>query len=161
MSPALAGHNGGLSMRFCVLAVAGAAMLTGAGAAAQQPVEISRAVYVERKVAAPGGRVQRALEPAAELRRGDQVVLMLEWSAPVRDGFVVSSRVPRDLTFRRSGGAEAQVSIDGGRSFGPLETLRIGARRATPEDVTHLRWQVSEADAATGRGMLTYSAIVR
>ncbi len=148
-------------MRFSVLALAGAAMLTGAAATAQQPVEISRAVYVERKIAAPDGRTVRALEPADELRRGDQVVLMLEWSAPVRDGFVVSSRVPRDLLFRRSGAMEAQVSIDGGRSFGPLAALRIGSRRATPEDVTHLRWRVSDADAANGRGMLTYSAIVR
>jgi hypothetical protein len=148
-------------MRFSVLALAAAAMLTGGAVAAQQPVEISRAVYVERKMEAPGGRVQRALEPAAELRRGDQVVLTLEWSAPGSDGFVVSSRVPRDLMFRRSGGAEAEVSIDGGRSFGSLETLRIGTRRATPEDVTHLRWRVSEEDAASGRGMLTYSAIVR
>lgn len=137
------------------------AICSGTSAVARQPVEISRAVYVERKVPKPDGRVIRALEPAYELRRGDQVVLMLEWSAPVRDGFMVSSRVPRDLAFRRAGGMEAEVSIDGGRSFGTLESLRIGDRRATPEDVTHLRWRVTEADAANGRGLLTYSAIVR
>jgi len=149
-------------MRYLAFAGAGLALASGTAAIAQPGVEFSRAVFVERKLPATGGRVTRALEPAAQLRPGDQVVLMLEWSAPAGDdGFVVSSRVPRDLVFRRSGGVEAQVSIDQGRSFGPLESLRVGTRRATPEDVTHLRWRVSESDAAQGRGMLTYSAIVR
>lgn len=147
--------------RIWAVVAAAIAMFSSAGAVARQPVEISRAVYIERKVPNPDGRTVRALEPADELRRGDQVVLMLEWSAPVRDGFVVSSRVPRDLAFRRAGGVEAEVSIDGGRSFGALESLRVGDRRATPEDVTHLRWRVTEAHAASGRGLLTYSAIVR
>ena len=147
--------------RIWAVVAAAIAMFSSAGAVARQPVEISRAVYIERKVPNPDGRMVRALEPADELRRGDQVVLMLEWSAPVRDGFVVSSRVPRDLAFRRAGGVEAEVSIDGGRSFGALESLRVGDRRATPEDVTHLRWRVTEAHTASGRGLLTYSAIVR
>ncbi len=148
-------------MRISASIAAGLALSGSTPAIAGQPIEISRSVYVERKVPTAGGHIARALEPADELRRGDQVVLMLEWSAPARDGFVVSSRVPRDLAFRRTGGVEAHVSIDGGRSFGTLESLRVGSRRATPEDVTHLRWQVSETAAASGRGMLTYSAIVR
>ncbi|QYU70403.1 hypothetical protein J4558_09920 [Leptolyngbya sp. 15MV] len=149
-------------MRLSVLAASGAALLAGGIAHAQPVVEISRAVFVERKAQVAGGKVMRALEPASDLRRGDHVVLMLEWSARAGDdGFVVSSRVPRDLMFRRSGEAEAEVSTDHGRTWGPLASLRIGNRRAVAEDVTHLRWRVSESDAAQGRGMLTYSAIVR
>lgn len=148
-------------MRTILLAIAAASVAAGA-AAAQTGVAISRAVFVERQAMLAPGRVTRSLEPADTLRRGDVVVLMLEWTAPGRpDGFVVSSRVPRDLAFRRSGGMNPQVSADGGRSWGELGSLRTGGRKATPEDVTHLRWQVSDADAALGRGMLTYSAIVR
>ena len=90
------------------------------------------------------------------------MVLMLEWHAPGKaDNFVVTSRVPRDLAFKRAGGKRAQVSTDGGKSWGELGVLRIGSRKATAEDVTHLRWYVSDADAALGKGLLTYSAIVR
>lgn len=148
-------------MKKILLTLAAATLAAGA-TAAQTGVEISRAVFVERKAPVAPGRMARSLEPADELKRGDVVVLMLEWSAPGRpDAFVVSSRVPRDLAFRRSGGMQPQVSTDGGRNWGELGTLRIGARKATPEDVTHLRWYVSDAEAALGRGMLTYSAIVR
>jgi hypothetical protein len=149
-------------MQFRHILAAGAALCAATSANARQAVQIEREVYVERTVARPDGRALRSLEPAGNLRRGDVVVLMLEWSASDRDnGFVVSSRVPRDLAFRRTGGAEAEVSIDGGRTWGMLDRLRISDRRATPEDVTHLRWQVARDDAAQGRGMLTYSALVR
>ena len=148
-------------MKKLLLTLAAATLAAGA-TAAQTGVEISRAVFVERKAPIAPGRMALSLEPATTLRRGDVVVLMLEWTAPGRpDAFVVSSRVPRDLAFRRSGGMNPQVSIDGGRNWGELGTLRAGNRKATPEDVTHLRWHVSDAEAALGRGMLTYSAIVR
>lgn len=148
-------------MKKILLTLAAATLAAGA-TAAQTGVEISRAVFVERKAPVAPGRMARSLEPADALKRGDVVVLMLEWSAPGRpDAFIVSSRVPRDLAFRRSGGMQPQVSTDGGKTWGELGTLRIGARKATPEDVTHLRWYVSDAEAALGRGMMSYSAIVR
>ena len=151
----------GQIMRSILLGLAGACLLT-ATAAAQSAVEITRAVYVEREGTDRSGRKQRTVEPAEKLRKGDVVVLMLEWSAPDgSESFVVASRIPRDLAFRRSGGRAPQVSTDGGRSWGELGQLRIGPRLATPEDVTHVRWHVSGVDAAHGRGTLAYSAIVR
>lgn len=138
-----------------------ATMAASAGAT-QTGVEISRAIFIERKAPVAPGRMALSLEPATTLKRGDVVVLMLEWNAPGRgQAFVVSSRLPRDLAFRRSGGMNPQVSTDGGKRWGTLGTLRIGNRVAAPEDVTHLRWHVSDAEAALGRGTLTYSAIVR
>ena len=148
-------------MRGTLLTIS-AICLAASAAAAQSAIDIQRSVYVENRNTDTSGKPARTLERADRLRRGDVVVLMLEWTAAGKpDSFVVSSRVPRDLAFKRSGGVAAQVSIDGGLSWGTLDTLRIGKRRATPEDVTHLRWRVSNADAAQGRGMLTYSAIVR
>ena len=137
------------------------ASLAAAAVTAQSGVAIEKSVYIEREELRAGKPV-RALEPAAEVRKGDTVVLMLEWHAPGRENsFTVSSRVPRDLAFQRSGGHAPQVSVDGGRSWGRLASMRIGSRRASPEDVTHLRWQVSDAQAAMGRGVISYSAIVR
>ena len=144
-----------------LLMFASLSLLAAGGVAAQSAIAIERSVYIER-IAKKDGRSIRELEPANILRKGDSVVLMLEWNAPGRrDSFTVSSRVPRDLAFQRSGGHAPQVSIDGGRTWGTLDAMRIGTRRASPEDVTHLRWQVSDAQAALGRGMISYSAIVR
>lgn len=147
-------------MRKLVLTAALAILATGA-VAAQSAIDIQKSVYLER-AEQQDGRVVRALEPATTLRKGDSVVLMLRWSAPGRNGsFTVASPVPRDLAFKRSGGRDAEVSIDGGASWGQLADMRVGPRRASPEDVTHLRWQVSRAEAMRGKGMLSYSAIVR
>lgn len=147
-------------MRLLLIFVSFASLAAGA-VAAQSGINIQRSVYLERSER-EGDRVVRQLEPASELRKGDSVVLMLQWSAPRRsESFTVSSRIPRDLAFQRSGGHAPEFSIDGGRNWGQLEDLGIGARRASPEDVTHLRWRVSDADASLGRGILSYSAIVR
>lgn len=147
-------------MRFPLFATALAFLATGA-VAAQSGIDIRKSVYLER-AERNDGRVTRELEPATTLRKGDSVVLMLHWTAPDQDdSFAVTSPVPRDLTFKRSGGRDALLSIDGGQSWGALATLRVGVRRASPEDVTHLRWQVSREEALRGQGMLSFSAVVR
>ena len=147
-------------MRRLLLAAALAA-LSASAVAANSGVTIERSVYLEQSENVDG-RTVRALAPASELRKGDRVVLMLHWRAPGRgDDFVVSSRIPRSLAFRRSGGRDAQVSVDGGRSWGQLADLRVRNHRATPEDVTHLRWHVDDAEAAMGQGMVSFAAVVR
>lgn len=143
-------------MRFG-LVCGSAACLFASAAFAQSAIDITRSVYVER--AAAGAR---ALEPADALRKGDKVVLVMEWRAEEsRRGFTVSSAVPRDLAFQRAGSDSVEVSIDGGRNWGRIGALRAGERLASVEDVTHLRWRVPADTAGRGRGMLTYSAIVR
>lgn len=147
-------------MRKLVMSAALACFATGA-VAAQSAIDIQKSVYLER-AERMGDRVVRALEPATTLRRGDSVVLLLAWSAPGNSGrFVVASPVPRDLAFKRTGGGVAEVSVDGGNNWGELSELRMGARRASPEDVTHLRWQVSREEALRGKGVLSFSATVR
>ncbi|MXO73947.1 hypothetical protein GRI40_01750 [Altererythrobacter aerius] len=127
-------------------------MASAAGASAA--VDIDRAVFIERQVEGV-----RALEPATTLRKGDKVVLMVAWTAaPSAKGYVVESAVPRPLAFQRAGSDAAEVSIDGGRTWGQLGELRLGNRLASAEDVTHLRMRVP-ASATSGR--LTYKAIVR
>jgi hypothetical protein len=139
-------------MRF-LSAAGGLAALIGTAGMAQNGAGIDRAVYVERQ---SGGI--RALEPATTLRSGDKVVLVLEWQrgAPARR-FTIESPVPRTLAFQRAGSDAAEVSVDGGRRWGQLGKLHVGARLASAEDVTHLRLTVAGAP----EGRLTYSAIVR
>lgn len=142
-----------------VVAISGAAN-------AQKPVSLDSAVFVERLGHTHDGRVERRIEPASQLRRGDRLVLVVEWQSPAEaKGFAVTSAVPRSIAFQETSTDAMQVSVDGGKSWGRLGALRTndryGPRLASPEDVTHLRWMVSPADARRGAGRVTYSAIVR
>lgn len=128
--------------------------LWASSAAAESAIDLDRSVYVERR-----DDGVRALEPATTLKKGDKVVLVLEWrAAPRGRGFTVESAVPRPLAFQRAGSDAVEVSADNGRNWGRLGDLRIGDRIASAEEVTHLRMRVP--GSAPG-GRITYSAIVR
>jgi hypothetical protein len=142
------------------LLIGGAAVFAATMASAQSLVQIDREVFVERSLERDG-RTQRSLEPADTLQSGDTVVLMLAWRSPQDKPFTISSRVPRSLAFRASGGDQPEVSVDGGRNWGRLAELRVRGRAATSADVTHVRWDVDDPRAARGRGVFTYSAVVR
>lgn len=121
-------------------------------------VAFDSAVFIER--VQPGN--VRSLEPADRLSPGDRVVTVVTWSRiNGGGGFTVTNPVPRDIAFQDSAREDAQVSADGGRTWGKLGMLRHGDRFATPEDVTHIRWRVSARRAASGRGNIAYSGIVR
>ena len=139
-------------MRFG-LGFIGLACLAASGGLAQTPVDIDRAIYVERT-----REGVRELEPATSLKAGDKVVLVVEWRAAAADRrFTVQSAVPRDLAFQRAGSEAVEVSTDGGRNWGELGDLKVGSRLASAEDVTHLRVRVAGAQ----RGRMTFSAVVR
>ena len=142
------------------------ACLAASAAMAESAISISKAVFVERAQRSASGATMRAIEPASELRKGDKVVLVIEWRAGSdADSFSVSSAVPRTLAFQRAGTDHVEISVDGGRNWGQLGTMRTrdqdGTRLASPEDVTHLRWRVADSEASRGRGRFTYSALVR
>lgn len=127
-------------------------------ASGQPNVATDSAVFVER--AEPGNL--RSLEPADRLSRGDRVVTVVTWYRMGGYGdFTITNPLPRSIAYQSSARDDQEVSVDGGRSWGRLGELRIGARVATPEDVTHMRWRVPAANATRGRGQLVYSGIVR
>ncbi|OJW63577.1 MAG: hypothetical protein BGO57_15350 [Sphingomonadales bacterium 63-6] len=133
---------------------------------AKRPVSLDSAVFVERLGHTNDGRVERWIEPARQLKRGDRLVLVVEWqSVPDAKGFAVTSPIPRSIAFQDASSDAVEVSVDGGKSWGRLGELKatdgLGSRLATAEDVTHLRWRVNPDDARRGTGRVTYSAIVR
>ncbi len=150
-----------------IVSVLGLALcFSSAGLQAQTTLQTSRAVYVERLSETSNGRSTRAIEPATSLRTGDKVVLLVEWNAAAdARELTVASAVPRTLAFQRSSKDSLEVSVDGGRNWGQLGTLRVqdgdGIRLVSPEDVTHVRWRVPAREMAAGRNRITYSAIVR
>lgn len=149
-------------MRSAIILTMCASAVFGATAVKAQ-IELSRAAYVERL--SDNGKI-RSIEPATSLSRGDTVVLVVDWrSDGARKSFVVSSPIPKHLKFKSSSHDGQIVSIDNGRSWGRIGTLRVndrfGSRRASVEDVTHLRWTIPSHQSANGSGKITYSAIVR
>lgn len=134
---------------------------TALPALASPSVATDSAVYVER-VSMRGGETVRRLEPAARLVHGDRVVTVVSWYRMGGDGgFTVVNALPAGLAYQASGQSGEEVSTDGGRSWGRLGALMIGGRLASPEDVTHVRWRVSPAQALAGTGRIAYAGFVR
>jgi len=149
-------------MRKYVFAAVLAGVLATPLAAQNVAVALQSAVFVERLGHTGDGRVERRIEPAKAFKRGDKVILMVEWTAtPSAKGFTVTTAIPGTIAYQDTSEDALQVSVDGGKHWGTLGALRIGTRLASPEDVTHLRWQVGAADARRGTGRMTYSAYVR
>jgi hypothetical protein len=117
------------------------------------------AVFVERSE----GDNLRSLERARRLNPGDRVVTIVSWHRKEGGdgGFTITNPLPRTIAYQESAQDDQEVSVDGGRTWGRLGELSIGARTATPEDVTHMRWRVPATSAARGRGRIAYSGIVR
>lgn len=127
-------------------------------AAARSIISLDSTVFVERS----GARNGRLLEPAARLSHGDKVVYVVNWTrASGSGGFIVTNPLPRTVYYQDSASDDAEVSVDGGHTWGALDRLRVGSRIATPEDVTHVRWRIPAQLAAQGSGQIAYSAIVR
>lgn len=149
------GYSGVKSL---ALAAAVATCLLAQSASARPAVAMGSAIFVEH--AEPGNI--RSLEPANRLRRGDRVVTIVSWQRLTGNGgFTITNPMPAAIAYQASAHDDEEVSVDGGRTWGRLGDLRIGARLATPEDVTHVRWRIAPPDAAQGRGRIAYSGIVR
>lgn len=134
------------------------ALAAPVAALASPLIAFDSAVFVE-KVQPGKGRI---LLPASQLKRGDRVVYLVSWFRTGGAGaFTVSYPIPRTVYFQGSADGSEEVSLDGGRSWGKLERMRVGTRIATPEDVTNVRWRISAQEAARGSGEIAYSAIVR
>jgi len=133
--------------------------LPGSSAAtvAEPAVSTQSAVFVERLQP----DATRRLEPADRLSRGDRVITVVNWYRPARSrgSFVITNPLPAAVAYQASAWDDQDVSVDGGRTWGRLETLRVGTRYATPEDVTHVRWRISAVERS--RGQIAYSGIVR
>ncbi|EJU10290.1 hypothetical protein NRB_45470 [Novosphingobium sp. 11B] len=139
-------------------AVAFTGSTLSAEARSPSAVATDSAVFVERVDALNG----RRLEPASMLTRGDRVVTVVTWRRMRgTGGFVLTNPLPARLAYQRSASDMQEVSVDGGRSWGRLEAMRVDGRQATPEDVTHVRWRIPASYAALGQGRIAYAGVVR
>ncbi len=151
------------------LAILAANTTVFAPAFAQGPLSVTSTAMVETKSRAADGTTKIGQAPARRVVPGDRVTFVVTYrntgAAALSDVAIVNP-VPRAVAFRAAanGSPAPDVSVDG-RTFAPLGALRVtgpgGARAATPDDVTHVRWRLARPLAAGGDGRLAYLAVLK
>jgi uncharacterized repeat protein (TIGR01451 family) len=156
-------------------------MVAFAAPAAAQTAESSRVVLssiamIERVVVGADGKEVATLKKPNEvaITPGDRVVFTLRYQnkgALPATGFRATNPMPGPVQFVAATEDWAEVSVDGGTTWGKLSDLLVTIkaadgvtqtmRAATVEDVTHVRWVFSDAIAPGAEGQLSYRGVVK
>ena len=145
------------------------ALLAPAAAVAADNVSLTSKVLVERVKAGPDGKPVTVREEPGVVTPGDRLVFQLNYrngGAQPATGFTLTNPIPPSVTFVGTDDAAAIVSVDGGKSWGALSSLKIAqadgsSRPATAADVTHIRWSFGRPIAAGGGGELSFRGVVK
>lgn len=149
--------------------LATAALFGGAAAFAAAPLQLSSDIFVEREVVRADGTKTVVLEPPHLVTPGDNLVFVVKYrnvGTSTASNFVVTNPLPAAVAFNGTLDGLEIVSIDGGRSWGILGTLRIAKadgtfRQAQRSDVTHIKWNLNQPLTAGAEGKLIFRGIVK
>lgn len=120
------------------------------------------------KIVVENGREKHVMAEPKIVVPGDKLVFATAYrntgSAAVNN-FVVTNPIPAGVMLAPEGAASADVSVDGGKTWGKLMSLTVtganGVKRAAQSsDVTHVRWTLAQV-APGASGTVSYHAIVR
>lgn len=144
-------------------------LLASTAAFAADKVALDSKVFVERQVAAPDGKMKIVREDPKMVVPGEHLLFVLNYKnegATPADKFVVTNPIPQSVSFVASDSAGLDVSVDGGKSWGSLASLKLKAadgslRAATAADVTHVRWVFARPIPVGGSGSLSFQGLVR
>ena len=144
------------------LAVPGAAL-------AANNVELSSDVFVERKIDKPNGKTAIVLEQPKTVIPGDNLVFVVRYknvgTQPATD-FSVTNPLPKAVAFNGTADGKEIVSVDGGKTWGPLSTLTLTrengeVRPAMMTDVTHVKWKFDRSLSVGSEGKLVFRGTVK
>ena len=145
------------------------ALLTPIAAQAANEVALTSSVFVEKSVPQADGKTRLVLQEPKVVVPGDRLVFVLAYKnmggKPATD-FVVTNPMPGAVAYQGTGDAGAIVSVDGGKSWGPMAALKVrksdgSVRSAYPEDVTHVRWAMKTPIPVGAAGKLSFRGVVR
>ncbi|CAN5309736.1 hypothetical protein BH09PSE3_BH09PSE3_09450 [soil metagenome] len=144
------------------------ALSAPAVALAANDVALTSAMFVERGVPQADGKIKVTLEQPKSVPPGAKLVFVLTYrnqgKAPATN-FTVTNPIPAGVAFDSTSDAGASYSVDGGKSWGPLTTLRVAtgatSRPALPEDVTQVRWVLKTPIPVGGTGKLSFRGSVK
>ena len=146
-----------------------AAVLGSTAALAATPLELKSDVFVERQVVRNDGSSTVVLEKPNLVTPGDNLVFVVRYKnvgASTANNFVVTNPLPAAVAFNGTQDGREIVSINGGKSWGPLSTLRVAnadgtTRPASSTDVTHIKWNLNQPLTAGAEGKVIFRGIVR
>lgn len=144
------------------------ALAAPVAAAAADPVSLTSKVFVERVKPGPDGRPVTVREEPGVVTPGDKLAFVLSYrnsGAQPATGFTLTNPIPPSVDFVGTDDAGASVSVDGGKSWGALASLKVTApdgtsRPAVAADVTHIRWSLGRPIAAGSGGELSFRGVV-
>lgn len=144
------------------------ALLAPAAAAAAQNVSLTTRVLVERVKTGTDGKPVTIREEPGVVTPGDRLVFVLGYrngGGEPATGFVLTNPIPPSVAFTGTDDSSAVVSVDGGKSWGALASLKVAqadgtSRAAVAADVTHIRWSFGRPIAAGSGGELSFRGTV-
>lgn len=131
------------------------------------PVALVGDVKLEKTVT-EGGKTRTEVSEPKVVVPGDRLLFTTRYTNSGKvavTNFVVTNPLPPAVVLTHEPAQGYVVSVDGGKTWGPLTAARVadgkgGTRPATASDVTHLRWTIPTI-APAAAGMVQYRATVR
>ena len=144
------------------------ALLAPAAAFAADNVSLTSKVFVERVKPGADGKPVTVREEPGVVTPGDRLVFVLGYrngGAEPATGFTLTDPIPPSIAFVGSEDASAILSVDGGKSWGKLASLKVvqadgSSRPAVATDVTHIRWSFDRPIASGSGGELSFRGVV-
>ena len=170
--------------RMVALAFAGCAtMATSPSFAASAPVlaftnsvVLTSEAMIERTEVDASGKESTALKQPKDVIvvPGDRVIFTLRYvnkGAEPATGFRATNPMPGPVQFVSVAEDWAEVSVDGGATWGKLANLKVAVkgaegvadtlRPAAAEDVTHVRWIFTSAIPPGAEGSVSYRGLIK
>jgi hypothetical protein len=137
---------------------------TGAGG-----VSISSEIQAVKVVTDAKGNKKNTLVTPTTVLPGTPLVVWINYKnggAKAATGFVINNPVPKGVDFTGVAENWAVVSVDGGKTFGALASLKVKGsdgkmRAAVPQDVTGVRWTIPQPIAPGAGGKVSFYAVVQ
>ena len=141
----------------------------GGVAMAATPIKLESDVFIERQIVRNDGSNATVLEKPNVVTPGDNLVFVVRYKnvgGSTAHNFVVTNPLPLAVAFAGTSDGLELVSVDGGRNWGALKTLRIptgdGATRAARmADVTHIKCNLNQPLNAGAEGKLMFRGVVK
>ena len=144
--------------------------------AAGQTVVLTSEAHIERTEIGADGKEKQVLKNPNDVIvvPGDKVVFALSYvnkGTEAASGFRATNPMPGPVQFVSAAEEWAEVSVDGGKSWGKLAGLKVTVpgvdgsatteRAASAEDVTHVRWVFAEPIAPGAKGSVSYRGLIK
>jgi uncharacterized repeat protein (TIGR01451 family) len=144
------------------------ALLAPAAAFAAGDVSLKSKVLVEHVKPGPDGKPVTVREAPGIVTPGEKLVFILSYrndGAAPATGFTLTNPIPASVAFTGTEDKDAVLSVDGGKTWGALASLKVvqangTSRPAVAADVTHIRWSFARPIAAGSGGELSFGGVV-